>query len=221
MERTREKRGLSQIAAAQGEKTDIPRWALLTAKAGHSCTGQSVENALQRILPAWWAVYSKKKTCRVPNSQAWPWITCVRQALSVVSRRCVIMAQQERPDSFRLTSITVKSRRLCGLRRIKRRLMHTLRGSNETGVRNVLVLRANVYCLVSRACCKKKRQYAGYCSIYFILKVTVNALSCSCSCPRGQNWENCNSFTGVRVDCTVQHSTREQSSPYAVVFLHC
>lgn len=36
------------------------RWALLTAKAGHSCTGQSVENALQRIFPAWRAVYGKK-----------------------------------------------------------------------------------------------------------------------------------------------------------------
>lgn len=35
------KRVQARIAAAKGERTDMPRWALPTAKAGHSCTSLS------------------------------------------------------------------------------------------------------------------------------------------------------------------------------------
>lgn len=50
----------------------MPRWALLTAKAGHSCTGQSVKNALQRIFPARRAVYGKKRRAESQTARTGP-----------------------------------------------------------------------------------------------------------------------------------------------------
>lgn len=119
------------------------RWALLTAKAATSCTAV-LENALQRIFPAWRAVYGKKGRAESQTARPRPGSPVSDRRSHSFPADVSSWRKQERPDSLRLTSITVKSRRLCGLRRIKRRLMHTLRGSNETGVRHVLVLRANV-----------------------------------------------------------------------------